>query len=77
MYAKKGFTQTKVTYDFKVSKETNEAEAKFIIEEKGVLRVRRVKIQGNKTISAGRILKLMKTRNAWLFNAGLYKKKLS
>jgi len=73
MYAKKGFTQTKVTYDFKVSKETNEAEAKFIIEEKGVLRVRRVKIQGNKTISAGRILKLMKTRNAWLFNAGLYK----
>ncbi|MCK9615409.1 MAG: outer membrane protein assembly factor BamA [Candidatus Omnitrophica bacterium] len=73
LYAKKGFTQTKVTYDFNVKKDANEAEVKFIIEEKGVLKVRRVKIQGNKTISAGRILKLMKTRKAWLFNPGLYK----
>lgn len=73
MYAKKGFTQTKVTYDFKLNKETNEAEVKFIIEEKGVLKVRSIKVKGNKTISAGRIIKLMKTRPAWLFNAGLYK----
>jgi len=73
LYAKKGFTQSKVTYDFKTDKEKNEAEVKYIIEEKGVLKVRRIKIQGNKTISAGRILKLMKTRTAWLFNSGLYK----
>lgn len=73
LYAKKGFTQTKVTYEFKALKETNEAEVKFIVEEKGVLKVRRVKIQGNKAISAGRIIKLMKTRNAWIFNPGLYK----
>ncbi|MDD4955937.1 MAG: POTRA domain-containing protein, partial [Candidatus Omnitrophica bacterium] len=73
MYAKKGFTQTKVTYEFKPLKETNEVEVKFIIEEKGILKVRRIKIQGNKSISAGRIIKLMKTRNAWLFNPGIYK----
>ncbi|MCK9574102.1 MAG: outer membrane protein assembly factor BamA, partial [Candidatus Omnitrophica bacterium] len=73
LYAKKGFTQSKITYDFKANKEKNEAEVKYIIEEKGVLKVRRIKIQGNKAISAGRILKLMKTRTAWLFNPGLYK----
>ncbi|MFA5008722.1 MAG: outer membrane protein assembly factor BamA [Candidatus Omnitrophota bacterium] len=73
LYAKKGFTQTKITYDFNIAKDKNEAEVKFIIEEKGVLKVRSVKIQGSKIISAGRILKLMKTRPAWLFNAGLYK----
>ena len=73
LYAAKGFNQAKVTYQFNLNKDKDEAQVKYIIEEKGVLKVRQVKITGNKSISTGRIIKLLKTKKAWLFNAGLFK----
>lgn len=73
LYTAKGFTQAKITYKFDVDKNTNEASVKFTIEERGVLKVRQVKIQGNKSIKTGILLKLMKTRKAWLFNSGIFK----
>ncbi|MFA5270720.1 MAG: outer membrane protein assembly factor BamA [Candidatus Omnitrophota bacterium] len=73
LYATKGFNQAKVTYQFDISKDKDEARVKYIIEEKGVLKVRQVKITGNKSISSGRIIKLLKTKKAWLFNPGLFK----
>ncbi|MBU1367530.1 MAG: outer membrane protein assembly factor BamA [Candidatus Omnitrophica bacterium] len=73
LYAKKGFTQANVTYKVDVSQELNEAQVKFSIEEKKVLKVRRVSISGNKSISSRKINKLLKTRKAWLFNRGIFK----
>ncbi|MEI8350461.1 MAG: outer membrane protein assembly factor BamA [Candidatus Omnitrophota bacterium] len=73
LYAKKGFTQANITYELKVNKELNEAEVSIRVEERGVLKIRKVIFQGNKNISGVKLMRLIKTRPAWLFNAGLFK----
>jgi len=73
LYIKKGFSQAEINYQLINRKADNKVEVKFIIDEKKVLKVRKVIIDGNKSISTRRILKLMKTRKAWLFNRGLFK----
>ncbi len=72
LYNKKGFSQAKIVYDLKVS-DNNEAEVKFIIEENKVIKVRKISIVGNKNIHYKAIVKVIKTRWAWLFNAGIFK----
>lgn len=73
IYTKKGFTQTVITYTIIPLQVKNEVEVKFTIDEKGVLKVRTISVVGNKTFPAKRIIKIMKTRTAWLFNSGIYK----
>ncbi|MDP2922900.1 MAG: outer membrane protein assembly factor BamA [Candidatus Omnitrophota bacterium] len=73
LYDKKGFSQAKVSYELQLDKENNEADVKIIIEERKVLKVRKIGFEGNKTISGRRLIKLIKTRNAWLFNPGIFK----
>ncbi|MDD5195883.1 MAG: outer membrane protein assembly factor BamA [Candidatus Omnitrophica bacterium] len=68
LYTKKGFSQATVKYDIKTDSEKNEAEVKFIIEEKRVVKVRAVTIEGNKGIRSKKIIRLMKTRKNWLLN---------
>lgn len=72
LYTKKGFSQSTVTYKLDVIPDKNEATVTFTIDEKGVVKVRKVSVSGNKHISSGRIIKLMKTRKAWLFNKGIF-----
>jgi len=74
LYNKKGFSQTRVTYELKPYGSKNEVEAKFIIKEKQVLKVREVVVLGNDAVPASRIMRLMKTKKAWLFNRGVFKK---
>jgi len=84
LYNTKGFSQAEVTYEINPVGEAtplgvadkNEVTVKLTINEKGILKVRSVKVLGNRTISARRIIKLMKTRKAWLLNRGIFKKEV-
>jgi len=76
LYNGKGFSQAEISYELIPLEKKNEREAKIEINEKGVLKVRGVKVVGNKSISTSRILRAMKTRKAWLFNKGLFKREV-
>ncbi|MCF7916557.1 MAG: outer membrane protein assembly factor BamA [Candidatus Omnitrophica bacterium] len=75
IYNKKGFSQAKIDYQL-VPVEEGKVNVTFTIAEKGVIKVRSVKIEGNKEFGDNRIKKLMKTRKAWLFNKGLFKEEI-
>ena len=76
LYTKKGFSQAEITYAIDVDKAKNEATVKFIINESAKIKVARVLFEGNKTFSARRLIKLIKTRPAWLLNAGIFKEEV-
>jgi len=76
LYNIKGFSQAVVTYQIIPVEGKNEVTVKLSIDEKRVLKVRSVKVRGNKSVSWRRIIKLMKTRKAWLFNRGVFKKEV-
>jgi outer membrane protein insertion porin family len=73
LYDTKGFYQTEVTYEMEFISDRNEIEARFLIDEKKLVKIRKVDIKGNKTISTARVLRLMKTKKAWLLNRGVFK----
>jgi len=73
LYNTKGFSQAEVLYESEPVKDKNETEVTFRINEKGVLKVRQIRVIGNSSISARRILRAMKTRRAWLLNRGVFK----
>jgi outer membrane protein insertion porin family len=73
MYEKIGFSDAKITYTVDVNKETNKANVQFNIVEGKKVRIKNIIIQGNKAFPARRILKLLKTKRGWLFNAGVLK----
>ncbi len=75
IYNKKGFSQADIKYQL-ISKPEKKVDVKFTINEKGVIKVRAVKIEGNNQFSDNRIKKLMKTRKAWLFNKGIFKEEV-
>ena len=76
LYNIKGFSQAEVTYQIIPVEGKNEVTVKLSIDEKRVLKVRSVKVRGNKSVSGRRIIKLMKTRKAWLLNRGVFKKEV-
>ncbi|MCF7876992.1 MAG: outer membrane protein assembly factor BamA [Candidatus Omnitrophica bacterium] len=73
LYNQKGFTQAEINYQL-IPTEAKKVNLKITIAEKGIIKVRAVEIKGNNTFSDNRIKKLMKTRKAWLFNRGIFKK---
>ncbi|MCF7873224.1 MAG: outer membrane protein assembly factor BamA [Candidatus Omnitrophica bacterium] len=75
LYTKKGFSQAVIDYQL-IPTQDQKVDVKFSITEKGVVKVRSVKIKGNKSFSDDRIKKLMKTRRAWLFNKGIFKEEV-
>ncbi len=75
LYDKKGFSQAEINYRI-VPIEEGKVDAKITINEKGVIKVRAVEIEGNKEFRDDRIKKLMKTRKAWLFNKGIFKEEV-
>ncbi len=74
LYSEKGFSQTEVTYALDTLQAQNKVRAKFIINEKGILKIKEVVVIGNKAISASRIKRLMKAKQAWFLNRGVFKK---
>ena len=51
----------------------NKEKVNFNIVEGGRVRIKDIIINGNNNITKGRILKLLKTKRAWFFNAGILK----
>ncbi|MCM8783120.1 MAG: outer membrane protein assembly factor BamA, partial [Candidatus Omnitrophica bacterium] len=73
LYVKKGFTDTEVEYVLDLNKEKNTAKVTFMIKEAKRLKIKNIDITGNNTYPDKRLLKLMKTKRAWLFNPGALK----
>ena len=73
-YSQKGFSRIDVEYSLDIDKKNNQAFLKIMIKEGKILKVRKIIIKGNKSFSAKRIKKLMRTKKAWLLGRGIFKK---
>jgi len=76
IYEKKGFSQAQVDYRVEMNPETGKALVTFVVDEGVRLKVKKIYVKGNQTFKAGRILKLLKTKTAWLFNPGTLKEEV-
>jgi outer membrane protein insertion porin family len=72
-YEKMGYVQALIDYKVDIDKQTNKAKIQFNVAEGKKIRIKNIIIQGDKAYSSRRILRLMKTKRAWFFNAGLLK----
>jgi len=73
MYEKKGFGDVQITHEVSVDEQTNKAKVNFSVVEGKKIRIRKISVEGNAAFPDKRILKVMKTKRAWLFNAGVLK----
>ncbi len=73
LYEKMGFSQAQITYKADLNKETNKAKVEFSALEGKKVRIKDIAVEGNKAFPKKRILKLLKTKRAWIFNAGVLK----
>ncbi|MDE2027453.1 MAG: outer membrane protein assembly factor BamA [Candidatus Omnitrophica bacterium] len=73
LYKKKGLTQATVDAQTSINEATNKAGLHFIIREGYKMRIKRIHIYGNVAFRDKKIIKVMKSRWAWLFNSGLLK----
>ncbi len=73
LYEKRGYLDTQVEYKVEIDKDKNTANITFVVQETKRVRIKNIFIKGNKTYSQRRILKLMKTKRAWLLNPGVLK----
>ena len=73
MYEKIGYNNAGITYNVDINKDTYKAKVEFKIVEGGRVRIQDIITEGNKSFKSARILKLMKTKSAWFFNAGVLK----
>ncbi|RKY32795.1 MAG: outer membrane protein assembly factor BamA [Candidatus Omnitrophota bacterium] len=76
MYEKIGYSQTKIDYEVKISEEANKARIEFKVNEGKKIRIKYIFVEGNRSFAKNRILKLMKTKRAWLFNPGILKEEV-
>lgn len=74
-YSKKGYSQANVAYVL-VPLQDDKADVNFTIDEKKVVKVRRIIVEGNKFVSFNKIKDIIKTKPAWLFNEGYYKQEV-
>lgn len=73
IYEKMGYSQADITYKVDLDEQNNKAKIEFTAVEGRKVRIKDIIISGNKSFSRGRILKLLKTKRAWFFNAGVLK----
>jgi len=76
MYEKIGYSQAQIEYQVEINKETNKAKVNFQVAEGKRVRIKNILVRGNAAYPAKRILKLMKTKRTWLFNAGILKEEV-
>lgn len=76
MYDKIGYSQAEVNYQVDINKDTSKAGIHFTVTEGKRIKVIRIDVEGNKTFPDKRIIQLMKTKTAWLFNAGSLKEEV-
>ncbi len=73
MYEKIGFSDAGIEPKVDLDKEKNKAKIEFVVNENRKVKIKDIYIIGNKAFKTQRILKLIKTRKAWLLNAGVIK----
>ncbi|HQJ15461.1 MAG TPA: outer membrane protein assembly factor BamA [Candidatus Omnitrophota bacterium] len=73
MYEKKGFTQVQIEHTVDIDESLNKARISFKISEGRKKKIRMIYVEGNWNVSDSRILKIIKTKRAWLFNSGILK----
>ena len=73
LYKKKGLSQVKVDVESFIDDNTNKASLHFIIREGYRVKIKRIYIYGNVAYTDKKIIKVMKSRWAWLFCSGLLK----
>jgi outer membrane protein insertion porin family len=73
LYEKIGFSQALIEYKVDVDPATNKAAVDFSVNEGKKVRIKSINIKGNKAFTAAHIRKLLKTKSAWFFNAGVIK----
>ncbi|MDP2941812.1 MAG: outer membrane protein assembly factor BamA [Candidatus Omnitrophota bacterium] len=73
MYERMGFSQAEINYKVDLDKERNKAKVLFSVLENKRVRIRDILFEGNKNFTAGRLLRLLKTKQAWFFNSGVFK----
>jgi len=73
LYEKKGFGDVEIITQIDTNKDTNKAKVTFSVTEGKRIKIKNITVEGNKAFSDSRILRLMKTKRAWLLNAGLLK----
>lgn len=76
MYEKIGFSNTEINYKVDINKETNKAKVSFDAIEGKRFVIKNIIVLGNKAFPPGRLLKLIKTKRHWLFNAGTLKEEV-
>ncbi|MEW6170254.1 MAG: outer membrane protein assembly factor BamA [Candidatus Omnitrophota bacterium] len=64
MYQKKGFSEAQIEYKTTYDKENNAIDIEISIKENRRVKIRSIKITGNNSIKAGKIIKVMKTKKA-------------
>ncbi len=73
MYEKMGFGQAKIDPKVDIDSQTNRCTIEFKVTEGARFSIRDILVEGNKAFPSKRILNLLKTKRAWLFNAGVLK----
>ena len=73
LYEKTGYGQAEINYKVDITKDTGKARIEFNVVEGRRIRIKDIFVEGNKNFSRKRILKLLKTKRAWLFNPGVLK----
>lgn len=76
MYEKIGFNAAEVSYKLDMNQESTKAKVNFEVVEGKKVHIKNIYIKGNKAFTSGRIIKLLKTKRGWLFNAGLLKEEV-
>ena len=71
-YERNGFHQVGVKYELEKDKDLNQATITIIVDEKVRVRIKRISVEGNKSVKTQKILELMETRPTWLFRRGYF-----
>ncbi|MDD5653939.1 MAG: outer membrane protein assembly factor BamA, partial [Candidatus Omnitrophica bacterium] len=73
MYEKIGFNQADVQYKVEANTENNKVRVRFIVNEGRRVTIKDIFVEGNHAFTRDKILRLIKTKRGWLFNAGVLK----
>lgn len=73
MYIKKGYPTTDIKYELDVDKAVNKTKITIVIDERSRVKVSKVNVAGNEHIKTPKIIKVLGTKPAWLFNPGIFK----
>ncbi len=76
LYIKKGLTQVEVDTEQFLDAATNKVSLHVVIREGYRVKVRKISILGNAAYNDDKVIKAMKSRSAWIFNAGFFKEEV-